>query len=514
MASLYPLEHEKQFLSALIRSEGALLAECPHIDEGDFDPDTYRPVFRSIKQCLASNGTVNRFTLVAALEALNIKVGGALEPALAIGSLVDLNHVNDRAAVDIAAQLKRWTVRRELNAMGRDIVKGTEHDNGKSSAELVAEMMSAFHGKVNLLGGHNDEPKDLYASIEEFLAQDSSYSARAMPTPFPVYNDMYGYLDPQNVYVFVARMKVGKSTFGLSMFQQIAAMLRKDKGLRVLMLDTEMSLERAMARAVASFTGIREFYILHKLYKKHPEMVAKVDAAMAMIRPLFACVDHVFIGGKDLDEQLAIARRWAFKHIRDGKRGAIMLDYIKLNSTADFKSEHSLSLTIGQKIDAYKNLAIELDLPVVMFCQANRENEDSKQGGRMKNTNVIAGSDMIAQFATNVYLLEKLTLEDRVRLNLSGPDAATHSLMMLAPRQLGPNEMKQDCWVKYKDDRGKDRYTDNYLLYSFQNFKVTECGTFKDAVERAAIVQNVQHPAPPAPGQRTLEDPPAPPAAP
>lgn len=505
MASLYPLDHEKQFLSAVIRTEGALLAECPHIDEGDFSPDTYRPVFRAIRQCLASNGTVNRFTLIAALEALNIKIGGALEPALAIGSLVDLNAVNDRAAIDIAAQLKRWTVRREMNLVGRDIVRGTERDEGKSSAELVAEMMSVFHGKVNLLGGSNDEPKDLYAGIEEFLARDSSYSTRSMPTPFPIYNDMYGYLDPQNVYVIVARMKVGKSTFGLSMFQQIAAELKRDKGFRVLVMDTEMSVERAMARAVASLTGIREFYILHKLYKRKPEMVAKVEAAMALIKPLYEAVDHVFIGGKELDEQLAIARRWAFKHITDGKRGAIMLDYIKLNSTADFDSDKSLSINIGKKIDAYKNLSIELDLPVVMFCQANRENEDSKAGGRMQNTNVIAGSDMIAQFATNVYLLEKLTLDERVRLNLTDDDAATHSFKLLAPRQLGPNEMGLDCMVKYRDDRGKDRYTDNYLLFGFHNFKVSERGTFKDAVARAAIVQNVQPPAaPPPPEQRVL----------
>ena len=62
MSSLYSSDHEKQFLSAVIRSEGAILAECPQITEADFNPDTNRPVFRAISQCISNNGTVNRFT--------------------------------------------------------------------------------------------------------------------------------------------------------------------------------------------------------------------------------------------------------------------------------------------------------------------------------------------------------------------------------------------------------------------------------------------------------------------
>lgn len=507
MASLYPLDHEKQFLSAVIRSEGAILAECPQVGESDFNPETNRPIFRAIKQCLVSNGTVNRFTLIAALEALNIKVGGALEPALYVNSLVDLNGVNDRAAIDIAAQIKRWTVRRELHTLTRAMAKRTEADDGTSSVELVAEMQALFHDKVNLLGGGaDDEPKDVYATMEAFLEKDNAYAARSIPTPYRIYNDMYGYMDPQNVYVFVARMKVGKSTWGLSTIQQMAESKEgREKGFRALVLDTEMSIERAQARAISSLTGIREFYILQKTYKRHPEMVAKVKAALAIIQPLYNHVDHVFIGGKSLDEQLSIVRRWAFKHLRDGKRGIVMMDYIKLNSKADFTSEQSLSLNIGQKIDAYKNVAVELNIPVMMFCQANRENEDTKGAGKMTNTSVIAGSDMIAQFATNVYLLEKLNIDQKVMLNLLDRDLATHSLKILAPRQLGPNEMGMDCLVKYKDDGAKDRYMDNYLLYTFKDFKVTEYGTFKDAVERAAIVRDVQGaPAPAHPDQHVL----------
>lgn len=509
MASLYPLDHEKQFLSAVIRSEGNVLAECPQINEYDFNPDTNRPVFRAIKQCLTNSGTVNRFTLIASLESLNIKIGGALEPAAYIGALVDLHGVNDRAAVEIASHIKRWTVRRDLNVMAREMVKRTETDDGTPAIELVAEVQASFHSKVNLLGGADDGPTDLYANLERFLETDNSiYLSKCLKPPFPVYADMYGDFDPGNTYVVVSRMKVGKSTFGLSTIQQMAMQMAKDGvPFRALILDTEMSEERAMARIISAETGIREYHILKQTYKRRPEMAQKVSDAIKRLKPLFnqANVDHIYVGGMDLEGQLAVTRRWAFKHLKNGTRGIVMMDYLKLNSAADWKSGKNLSTAIGEKMDAYKNLGIELAVPMLIFCQANRDNEDSKGAAKMGNTSVIAGSDDIARFATNVYLLEKLTLDEKVHLNLIEDDQATHSLKILAPRQLGPNELGLDRTVKWKDDKARDRYTDNYLLYTFKDFKVTEYGTFKDAVERAALVQNVQAALPPAnPDQRLL----------
>lgn len=498
---LYPLDHEKQFLSAVIRSEGTILAECPQINEYDFG-DTNRPVFRAIKQCIATNGTINRYTLVAAIEALNIKLGGAIEPADYVNALVDLHEVNKKAAIDIANQIKKWTVRRELHYIGKEIAKCTENDDARKATELIAQITDIFHKKINLLGGVENEPKDIYSSMDKFIHEENPYEYRSITTPFKLYNDMYGYLDPKSVYVFVARMKVGKSTFGLSLLQQVA---KQEKGnFRALILDTEMTLERAQARAISSVTGINEFYITHKWYNKSPEMLAKVEKANEYFKPIWNTIDHHFIGGVDLDVQLSDARRWAFKNIKDGKKGAIMLDYIKLNSSTDFNSDKSLSMSIGAKMDAYKNLAIELNLPLIMFCQANRENEDSKQGGKMQNSSVIAGSDYIGQFGANVYLLEKMTLDQKVDLNLTNPHVATHSLKVIAPRQLGPNEYRQDGWVKYMDRHGKDRYVDNFLLYSFDNFCVSEFGSFRDAVENAALIKNVQPPTPTPPDQKVI----------
>jgi hypothetical protein len=139
---------------------------------------------------------------------------------------------------------------------------------------------------------------------------------------------------------------------------------------------------------------------------------------------------------------------------------------------------------------------------MISFAQANREGEDSKAGGRMQNSTVIAGSDAIAQFCSNIYLLEKLSMDDRVMLNQLTPESATHSLKILAPRQLGPNEMGKDRLVKFTEENALtkktvEKWCENYLLFSFNNFvfKETNPPTFGDMIDRLKITGvNVQKP--------------------
>jgi replicative DNA helicase len=496
--AIYNVEHEKQLLSALIRTP-ELIAEIPHINEKDFSP-VNRVVFNALKNCLEDEKSFSKFILISKLVAHNIKIGDVIEPTVYINAL-ELMGVNDRAGLGIAKELKKTTIRRELNTIGRKIQMATEKEDQKKATDLLADVTTIFNEHVNLVSGHEDnEPVDLYGTIDKFLDHSNThYETRSIPTPFPIYNDMYGFCDPGNVYCLAARPKVGKSTWVMSMLQQIA--LKDDKNNFVgLILDTELTTEEVQCRALASLSGVREFYIRHKIYRKFPEMNAQVEAAREKMKPLWKKVDHIFIGGKTLDEQISITRRWVHRNmVKTGKRGIVVLDYFKLNSSDDFDNKGARDITIGKKVDAYKNLAKELNIPVWALVQANRENEDSKSGARISNGNAIAGADMISQFCSNIYLLQRLTSDEATFMNQLTPDSATHTLINIYPRQLGPDEMKQIRLVKYVNHRGKDSYQENYLLYRFQNFNVTEMGTFKDIVDKGQLITHAvqnPHPAP------------------
>jgi replicative DNA helicase len=488
--ALFSIDHEKHFLSAVIKNP-IVLAECPLINERDFS-DINRPVFQTVKMILASGADFSKFVLIDRLAAMGLKIGGVIEPATYVNAL-DLLNVSDKAAASIAKEIKRTTVRRELNAIGRSIQNTTEDDKkGKKASELVAEVTAIFNQHINLIEGSKDhEPKDLYGTTDDFLEKENDFDVKSLPSPFPIYNDMYGYFDPGNIYCWIARMKVGKSSFAMSMFQQMA-LADKDGSFRALVLDTEMGTEEVQSRIIASLSGVKEFYIRHKLYRQNKHMRDKIDKARELMRPLWGKIDHVFIGGMSLDEQISVARRWKAKRVGAGERGLMALDYFKLGSASEFDSRNSRDIVIGKKVDAYKNLSKELRIPIVAFGQANREGEDSKAGSKVQNSSVIGGSDMIAQFCSNIYLLSRLSPEERVWLNQVAPGSATHSLRLIAPRQLGPNELGQDCLVRYTDDRGKERWSENFLLFSFENFVFREVCTFRDIVQRGELVANVQ----------------------
>jgi len=509
MAALFNLEHEKQFLSAVIRNP-ALLADCPFITEKDFGP-TNRVVFQTVQAVLNSVRVdgFSRFVLIERLNGLSIKIGGVIEPRLYIEAL-ELIGINDKAAVQVGKQLKALTIQREIDQIGKEIQEAAKKGGDMTPSELVAKVTGIFSSKVNLLGGSNeDEPTDLYGTAHHLLDQQNVYDTRSISLPYPICQDLWGTFDPGQLYVVVARLKVGKSTFALSTLQQLA--LADPSGeFTALYLDTELTTEEVQCRAIASLSGVREYYIRHKIYRKNREMKEKVERAIEMMRPLWARVDHLYIGGKDLDYQLSAARRWAYKKVRGtGKKGMIVHDYIKTGSSRDFRSQQSLSLLIGEKADGLKGLSKELEIPVLAFVQANRENEDSKSGPRMQNSSVIAGSDMIGQFASNIWLLEKLTTDQRAAFGLNGPDAATHGFRIIAPRQLGPCELGLDRLVKYQETtlNGKpiDRHVDNFVLFSFNNFVVSERGTFYDLVERNKVAGiNVQQEAAPLPPEQKM----------
>ena len=496
--SPYNRELNRQFLSGAIRNP-EILGEC-QLSESDFDPDANRIVFSVLKACLASGQPFSEYILIDRLQSLQIKIAGAIEPAAYVGSLLGLA-VNAKAAISIAKQIKKVSVRRELHEAARKIQLAVEEDAGTQeplkATELVSKVTATFNEKINILsaGDINNDPQDLYGTIKTFLDRDNTVSKRAIPMPFEVFCDLYGYMDIGSTYLWVSRMKIGKSTVWLSAGQQLAAR-DKDDELRILVLDTELETWENHSRSLAAISGVSEFRIRQGFYRNRPDELKRVNEAAEQLSQLEKRVHHCHCGGMSLEELLSACERWAAKFLTPGKKGLIVYDYLKLNSQDDWSSSNPLFITMGEKMDAMKRLAKRIGVPILCFAQTNRENTETKMGDKVESTATVSGSDMLAQFASNVYLLQELTPEEKAALHQLGPDGATHSLKELACRQRGPCELGEDRMVKIIDPRTKkERYVKNYILFQFKSFNVKEIGTLRSVIEKnAALGINVQPP--------------------
>lgn len=485
----YQKELNKQFLSGAIRHP-EVLAEA-RLEEKDFDPDANRIVFSALKSCVASGQPFSEFVLINRLESLGIKIGGSIEPGLYIQALMGMA-VNAKAAISIAKQIKKVSIRRELYEAARRVQATIEEDASASeplkAAELVVKATGIFNEKVNVLsaGDTNSEPRDLYGTVGSFLDRDNSVSDKAIASPFPIFNDLYGYFDVGSTYLFVGRMKSRKSTLWLDMGRKLAAQ-DKDDRLRVLVLDTELEAWENHSRSLAAVSGVSEFRIRQGWYRQRPDELAKVNKAAEELSQLENRVYHCHCGGMSLPELVSVCERWAAKHLNGDKKGLIVYDYVKLNSQSDWSNSSPLFITIGEKADRFKRLAKQLNVPVIMFAQANRENSETKAGDKVESTAVISGSDMLAQFASCIFLLQEMTPDERAAFRQLGPDGATHSLKDLACRQRGPCSLGEDGMVKISDPKSKkERYVKNFLMYRFESFNMVECGTLRQIIEQNA----------------------------
>ena len=492
-SSLFNPETEKPFIAAIIRKP-ELLADCPSITVSDFSPDINRVVFSAIQACLASGAAdFSKFKLIDRLNSLGVgKLGGVIEPGPYINAL-ELLVTSDKAAIGLAKEIKRTSIRRETFLIGQKICEIAKDDKEKKSAtQIVSEATKAFNEHVNMLDGvQENEPVDMYGTIDDFIDRENPFAGRAVVPPWNYFTDWFGFWDGGTApHLVASRMKIGKSSFWLSTGLQLAK-ADKDDSLRILVLDTELSVAENQSRSLAQVSGLREFLIRQDLYKRDRHQRELVEAAADVLRPLTKRVSHHYCGHQDLNTIASVIRRWAFKNITDGKRGLIVYDYIKLMGN-DFRSQQVAHIQVASKMELLKNLCKELTLPCICFCQTNRENIETKAGDRMQNTGVIGGSDMLVQFCSNAYLLQELFPEERAALGQLGPNAATHSLKDIATRQWGENKYGEYKTVKYKDEKGKDAYCKNYLLFNFHQYNVVEVGTFRQIWERSQVKADVQ----------------------
>lgn len=486
-SKIYNVELEKILLSYIIK-DYTVLGEIPHINSNDFTPNVNKNVFDAIKACLANEKKgFSKFLLIEKLNSLNIKIGGEIEPSIYIGALDLLGRdVTAEAAIGVAKKLKGVTVRRKLNEMALQIGEMTRNDNGKKTVDLVNDVSQVFNKEINLIDSNDDEPVDIYENMEKVIESIVSTPEEVgIEPPFPLYQKAFGNFDPSDVTVFVARPKQGKSTMMLSMMNDFAAKFSKDDFI-CLILDTEMQLKRSIWRGAAQQTGIAEYFFKNGYWAKNEMMSTKVRELWKIIPPLKEKVFHYFCAGKTLEEQVSIVKRFYQKYVAGTKKKFIVVvDYIKLGS-ADLDNAKNISmfLEVGLKIDRWKTVSSDLNCHIITSCQSNKLGEGDQ--GKTDGT-IVSLSDMISQFASTILLLKKLSVDRKLMLNNID---ATHSLIHIYTRNLG-EDVNFLSTVKYtvqEYGKPKDEFIENFLLYKFDNFKVTEVGDFKTWAENNRII--------------------------
>ena len=222
--------------------------------------------------------------------------------------------------------------------------------------------------------GHNDHMRDMDALMTDTMKEAEQRIAKSVngitgiPTGLTDLNHMTSGLQNGELTVIAARPSVGKTAFALHLARQAAM-----QGHAVTVYSLEMQGERLADRWLLSAGDINPYRWRTGI--PNPHEVAEAHTTAAELARLPIHVDDST--STSMDHVRSSARLLKSK----GTCDLIIIDYLQLCDMSTGQKNRNREQEVAQATRKAKLIAKELNVPVVLLCQLNRESE-GRPGGR------------------------------------------------------------------------------------------------------------------------------------
>ena len=196
---------------------------------------------------------------------------------------------------------------------------------------------------------------------------DNRGKIMGLETGFKAFDQMSDGLHGAEMMVVAARPSMGKTAFAMNIAEHIAVNL----GHAVAVFSLEMSAQQLVQRLLCSLArvnmgSIRNGFLSERDFPALTAAAAKLAAAKILIDDT---------SGLSILELRAKARRMKAQH----NIQAIFIDYLQLLRSSSKRAQDNRQLEIAEISSGLKALAKELDIPIVVLAQLNR-NPESRTG--------------------------------------------------------------------------------------------------------------------------------------
>lgn len=355
---------ERTVLGVMLMSDKACLDAITDLTEEDFFENNFshRAVFRAIKSLSINNlpidiATVNDYLIKAKISS---QIGG-------VDFLVELtNYVTGFKNIDYyIGLLKDYSLMRRLIGTLEEIKSDSEKANVEGFSKFVGEAeakitrvtaerkISGFESSKKIAG-------ELGREIEQL---DSGNNFSGITTGFKALDNTLNGLQKGSLVVLAARPSVGKTALGINIAYQAALKTNRP----VAIFSIEMSNSEIMKRLFANRATV-PLDKINKGYLNKDDRLKLREAEEEISKvPLY--IDDT--GGISLEDLVSKAKKLKSDL---GDLALIVVDYIgKIN--VKLKSDNKV-LEIDRITGTLKQLARNLDLPVLALAQVNRHVED------------------------------------------------------------------------------------------------------------------------------------------
>ena len=371
---LHPTDTNTEFalLNALISDPESYWKADGLVSPTDFSQERNGIIFDAIQAgALEGSGPPDETRLASILSDTGQleRVGGRTYLCALITPLPDVVSVAANAERIHEMALRRTIIRVSQRAI-------TEAATGTSSQDVCSSLLSALTD----LDAHTARDGGDLAVLATLNATDVRERRRTGVRSFGVTSGiepldaLLGGIRPGGLYLIAARPGVGKS----SLVDQIAGHVSQTDGGPVFLLVTEMSPRARAYRRLGAITGIPLSRLFAgSLTSAEDELLAQVECHQRSTGPS-VLIENA--SGLTAASVRLSAKRLAARH---GTPKLVVVDY--LQQLRDANPRASMNERTGEKVGQIRELALELDAPVIACSQLSRESEKEKRAPRLSD---------------------------------------------------------------------------------------------------------------------------------
>jgi len=311
--------------------------------------------------------------------------------------------------------------------IGNDLEIVTGDEPISQIFSILEKPIFDLAGKINSV---EQEPVMMGNAVDEYLKARTENSGEdiGVSTMLPIYDwALGGGLRPGALDIIAARAKQNKSSLAMNQAIHFAKM-----GLKVLYVDTELSLDDQMSRVLSSQTGVKMRNIENGAYASSENDARLIDSEAEVLKEI--PIYHLDVSQvPSFEEQISIMNRWVRKvpgvnFDNSSNPCVVIYDYIKLLNKDQLSRNVAEYQQIGYMVSQLKNFAQKYSLPILALAQLNRS------GVSDQTSTSLSQSDRILWFASSVSILAKKTPEE---IESDGAENGTHKLYVSDARH-GP----------------------------------------------------------------------------
>ncbi len=353
------VEAEQSFLGALLVDKDALLRVADVITPEDFYRDDHARIYSACLALYEKRRPIDLVTMAEEFEKTGdlAEVGGATYLASLANMVPTAAHIAGYAQI-----IKEKSTLRRLISSGTTIV-GLGYDQERDVVELLDE---AERSLFSISQAHHHDQfipiKDILASSFERIDElhREKGKLRGVRSGFKDLDDLLSGFQPSDLILLAARPSIGKTSFALSIAENIAVNDKAPVGV----FSLEMSRDQLVDRMLSSVSGVDGWKL--RTGNLTEDDFPKIGNAMGMLSEAPLYIDDTPM--LNVMELRAKARRLQMEH----GLSMIIIDYLQLLQGRSNSKDPNRVQEVSDISRSLKGLARELNVPILALSQLSR----------------------------------------------------------------------------------------------------------------------------------------------